>query len=117
MNPIYGQSYINAACMSLHGICGETFELSGNIEAVNAAVCEKSDVIIASIAFNGTVSGSYLFSLNLECAQFILSKTTNLNNTELLYSILSDTLNVAVGEAINTLMEDYENIIRYSAFL
>ena len=109
MKDTYGLSYIDSLCGAIGALTGEEFKKDGEIETIDS-LKKINEEIVVSISFSGSVSGNYLMALNYNSAKFLLSKIDNSNDMDLLFSILTETLNIAVGEAINSIMEAYENV-------
>lgn len=109
MTKKYTESFITSSSVSLDQMFGENFVLVGDIEDVNKIEIHKE--LVVQIHYSGSISGSYLICLDYSTAKFLLEKLLGKDvNRELLFSLLKEFLNVAVGEAFSSLHDDFKHV-------
>ena len=109
MNKNYAQSFVTSACVSLEQMFGENFVQKEEVQDVKKVDIHKE--IVVQIHYSGSISGCYLMSLDYSTAKFLLEKLLGAGfNRELLFSLLKEFLNVAVGEAFNVILKEYPNL-------
>ena len=109
MNKNYAQSFVTSSCVSLEQMFGEKFLQEGEIQDVSKVDIHKE--IVVQIHYSGSISGCYLVSVDYLTAKFLLEKMLGKDvSRELLFSLLKEFLNVAVGEAFNVLLEEFPTL-------
>ena len=109
MNTLYAQSFLTAACVTLEQMFDENFELGEEVKQLDNTDIKRE--IVVQIHYSGSVSGFYLACMDYSTAKFLLEKLLGKDvSRELLFSLLKEFLNVAVGEAFNSLLEDFPSL-------